>query len=151
MPRVVIIYDSRTGNTEKMANAVADGARSVDGVDVVLVKVSPLVGFRVKIMDLEEAHGIILGSPTHYRTITSRFSTLLDKVVGSSLKGKVGGAFGSYLWEGEAMVDLNRAMIGSGMELISEGVRVKGAPSADDLTQCYMLGKVVALRVAAKG
>jgi len=163
MPKVVVIYDSRTGNTERMAVAVAEGARSVKGVDVSVTKVSglrPVVSYAelrgleevtvVKPSDLVKADAIIIGSPTHYHTVTSRLSALLDKVVGSSLRGKVGAAFGSYLWEGEAVEDLNRAMIGSGMELVSQGVRVKGAPKDEDLSRCYSLGRGVAQRLLKK-
>lgn len=145
MSKVVVVYDSRTGNTEKMAKAVADGAKSVKGVSVALLKVD-----KATRSDLLGAQGIIVGSPTHYHTITSRLSTFLDKAVGSPLKGKTGGAFGSYLWEGEAVEDLNRAMIGSGMELVSQGVRAKGAPSEEDLSRCYLLGRGVAERLAKK-
>lgn len=145
MPKVVIVYDSRTGNTEKMAKAVVDGAKSVKGASVALLKVD-----EAKTSDITGADGIVIGSPTHYHTITGRLGALLDKVVGSPLKGKIGGAFGSYLWEGEAVEDLNRAMIGSGMQLVSPGVRAKSTPSDEDLSRCYMMGKAVSERVSKK-
>ncbi|MGB9693387.1 MAG: flavodoxin domain-containing protein, partial [Fervidobacterium sp.] len=39
MVKVLVIYDSRTGNTEKLAQAIADGSRRVPGVEVKLVRV----------------------------------------------------------------------------------------------------------------
>ena len=55
MPKTLILYDTRTGNTDRMARAVAEGAKSVDGVEVVLKRVAEGSG------ELADADGIILG------------------------------------------------------------------------------------------
>jgi NAD(P)H dehydrogenase (quinone) len=92
MTNVLIIYDSRTGNTEKMAMAVADGARKVSDTKVTVKSVD-----RAKLEDLLDADGIILGSPTYYGDMSGRLKEFIDtsyKIHGK-LKGKVGGAFTS--------------------------------------------------------
>lgn len=92
MPKLLIIYDSDTGNTEKMANAVAEGARTVDGVDVVVKRVE-----KTSLDDLLGADGIIIGSPTYYGVMTAKIKQLLDESVKlhGKLDGKVGAAFTS--------------------------------------------------------
>ncbi|HID96297.1 MAG TPA: flavodoxin family protein, partial [Candidatus Latescibacteria bacterium] len=59
MAKLLIIYYSRSGNTEKMARLVSEGAKEVEGVDVEVKKVG-----ETDIDDLLEADGIIVGSPT---------------------------------------------------------------------------------------
>ncbi len=89
--RVLIVYYSLRGSTEKMASAVADGARSVPGVSVKLKKVE-----EVTKQDLTEADGLILGCPTYFANIPGKMKLLMDdwnwkwKV---DFTDKVGGAF----------------------------------------------------------
>ena len=57
--KVLVVYDSLTGNTEKIAKAVAEGAASVDGVDVDVKK----IGEPFPVTDLANADGVVFGSP----------------------------------------------------------------------------------------
>lgn len=92
MAKVLIIYDSRTGNTEKMAMAVAEGAKQVPDTKVTVKSVD-----KAKVEDLLDADGIILGSPTYYGDMSGRLKEFIDKSnkIHGKLKGKVGGAFTS--------------------------------------------------------
>lgn len=92
MTRILIIYDSRTGNTEKMAMAVAEGAKKISDTTVAVKNVD-----RAKVEDLLAADGIILGSPTYYGDMSGRLKEFIDKSnkIHGKLKGKVGGAFTS--------------------------------------------------------
>jgi NAD(P)H dehydrogenase (quinone) len=89
--RVLVAYHSRSGNTEKMAEGVAEGARRVPGAVVVVKKVED-----VSKADLETAQAIILGSPTYYANLPGKMKTVIDdwawrmKV---DFTDKVGGAF----------------------------------------------------------
>lgn len=91
MPRVLIVYYSRSGNTEAMAKLVAEGIQS-EGVDVECKKVSD-----TKLDDLLAADGIVIGSPTYYGTMAAEIKKLLDDSVRyhGKLDGKVGAAFSS--------------------------------------------------------
>ena len=62
MVKVVVVYDSKSGNTESMAQAVAKGSRSVPQADVALKKVD-----QTNLEDLLNADVIIVGSPTYPR------------------------------------------------------------------------------------
>jgi len=97
MSRVLILYYSRTGNTKKMADAFAEGASSIQGVEVQLKyyeSAENLAGF----------DAIVIGTPTYNHDMTTDIKKLLEEAAAKniSLKGKVGAAFGSYGWSGEA-------------------------------------------------
>ena len=145
MPKTLILYDTRTGNTDRMARAVAEGAKSVDGVEVVLKRVAEGGG------ELTDADGIILGSPTHNAKPSRAMRGLLSNLSEVPLKGRVGGAFGSYGWSGEAPGIIVGALRGQGVRVIGEAVRVKRSPGANDLTRCKDLGRTVAESVATIG
>jgi len=89
--RVLVVYHSRRGNTEKMAVAVAEGARRVDGVAVTVKRVQ-----EVTKEDLQSADGLALGSPTYFAGIAGEMKVIMDdwnwkwKV---DFTDKVGGAF----------------------------------------------------------
>jgi NAD(P)H dehydrogenase (quinone) len=89
--RVLVAYDSLTGNTEKMAQGVVAGAKQVLGVAVVLKAVD-----KVAKEDLEKADGIILGCPTYYGTLPGRMKVVIDDwswKLKVDFTDKVGGAF----------------------------------------------------------
>lgn len=89
--RVLVVYYSRHGTTEAMARAVAEGARRIPGVEVVLRKVEAVTKD-----DLVAADGLLLGCPTFFANIPGVMKTAMDdwnwkwKV---DFTDKVGGAF----------------------------------------------------------
>jgi NAD(P)H dehydrogenase (quinone) len=90
MTKVLVTYFSATGNTKKMAEAVAEGVRSVQGVECKLKAVT-----QVSNDDWLAADGIIVGSPTYFGQMASKVKRMFDiteKVYGQ-LEGKVGAAF----------------------------------------------------------
>ena len=139
MPKVLIIYDTRTGNTGQMARAVAEGAKSVEGVEVVLRRAGEVRGD-----DLANADAIVLGSPTHNAQPSRDMRRLLADLKKVPLKDKTGAAFGAYGWSGEAVEIIMRALEARGVHMIGEGVRVRKAPSAEDLAKCRELGRAMA-------
>jgi NAD(P)H dehydrogenase (quinone) len=115
MPKVLVLYYSTYGHIETMANAVAEGARSVPGavVDVLRVpETAPLEIAKAAHFKLDQAapvisgpevlagyDAIILGAPTRYGRLPSQMSAFLDTTGGlwarGALNGKVGAAFTS--------------------------------------------------------
>ena len=89
MPKIVIIYDSRSGNTEKMAMEVAEGAKQA-GTEVEMKKADV-----AKPEDLLGADGIILGSPNHFGSMSANMQTFIGNSVAvrKKLEKKVGAAF----------------------------------------------------------
>lgn len=89
--RVLVAYYSLSGNTAKMAAAVAQGAGAVPGTVVLLKKVD-----EVTVADLEAADGIALGSATYYANIPGEMKVILDRwnwKLGVDFTDKAGGAF----------------------------------------------------------
>jgi len=89
--RVLVAYDSQQGNTERMAVAVAEGARRVPGVRVALKRID-----QVTKADLDEARALILGTPTYYANIPGRAKSVLDDWAWKwhvDFTDKIGGAF----------------------------------------------------------
>jgi NAD(P)H dehydrogenase (quinone) len=122
MTKVLVIYDSRTGNTEKMADAVAEGVRQVEGASVTVMNVE-----KAKLDDLLAADAIILGSPTYYGNMSGRMKELLDTTfnIHGKLKGKVGGAFTS---SGGIACGAETTLLAMLQAMLVHGMIVQGRP-----------------------
>lgn len=141
--KLLILYYSQTGNTEMMARAVAEGAKSVPGISVELV-------YYAKAEDFANADAIIIGAPTYYHDMGIDMKHLLEEIAAKKikLKGKIGAAFGSYGWSGEAPSLLLEIMKKKfEMETIEPGLTVKYTPNEKALEECRKLGKTVAERI----
>ncbi|HPP16174.1 MAG TPA: NAD(P)H-dependent oxidoreductase [Dictyoglomaceae bacterium] len=91
MSKVLVLYDSVTGNTKQMAYEVAEGVKMVAGIEVVIKHVD-----EAKPEDLLECDGIIVGSPTYCGTLTWKLKKFFDEsidVAWGKVKGKIGAAF----------------------------------------------------------
>ncbi|MCG6917614.1 MAG: flavodoxin domain-containing protein [Deltaproteobacteria bacterium] len=97
MSKVLVAYDSRTGNTEKMAEAVAEGIRMA-GHEAEVKKITQIKNEA----ELQGYDAYVLGSPTYHRDMIGTMKTFLFLAQKANLAGKVGGAFGSYTHSGDA-------------------------------------------------
>ena len=143
MLKLLIVYYSQTGNTEKMARAIEEGAKSVVGIDVE-------VKYFVRPEELVEANAIILGMPTYYHDIGMDMKNLLEGAAKEeiNLNGKVGAAFGSYGWSGEAPNLLLEIMKNRfQMDVVEPALRIKYNPDKKGAEECFKLGKIVAEKV----
>jgi NAD(P)H dehydrogenase (quinone) len=150
VPKILIVYDSLTGNTEKVAKLIAEGVKEAGG-EVQVKKVG-----NVNLQDLIDADGIILGSPTHYGTMSADMKHFIyetDKVLGK-LAGKLGAAFTSSCGDGDdtTLTSLIQAMLIHGMLVIggpkarycyTYGISVIGEPTKEDAKMCRALGRRV--------
>ena len=148
MVKVLVIYDSRSGNTELMARAVTRGAKSVSQTEVALKKVDD-----VALKDMLKADAIIIGSPTYYGLMSGRIKGLLDKSVKihGELEGKVGAAFtssgGTASGAETTLLSIIEAMLVHGMivqgrhETKHYGAAAVGKPNNRDITVCKELGR----------
>jgi NAD(P)H dehydrogenase (quinone) len=151
MAKILIVYDSKTGNTEKMAVAVAEGAKQAGGVEVAVKKVD-----RTSLEDLLNADGIIIGSPTYYGQMSAKIKALIDESVKihGKLEGKVGAAFtssgGTATGAETTLLSIIQAMLVHGMIVQGRangkhyGAAAVGSPSEKDLEHCRALGERVA-------
>lgn len=144
MPKLLVVYDSQTGNTEKMAKAVVEGAKSVPNVEVEMK-------YFVRPQELEKASAIIFGSPTYHHDMTLPIKNILEEAAKASvrLQGKIGAVFGSYGWSGEAPKLILEVLKNKfGMRTIGSELIILYAPDNDGLEKCRNLGKTVAEKIA---
>ena len=97
MSKVLIAYFSLSGNTEKMAQYIAEGVRFGNN-EVTVRKLSEIKSAG----DLAGYDGYILGSPTYHRDMAEPMKTFLFLMKKAALEGKLAGAFGSYTHDGNA-------------------------------------------------
>lgn len=151
MASVLIIYDSMSGNTEKLAFAVAEGVKQVKDMDVVVKRVE-----NASLDDLCNADGIIMGSPTYFGQMSGKLKTFIDESVRvyHKLEGKVGAAFtsagGTATGAETTLLSIIEALLIHGMIVQGRsgdkhyGATAVGAPQAKDIESCKNLGKRVA-------
>ncbi len=151
MPKVLVIYDSRSGNTAKMADEVAAGVSST-GVEVEIKKADQAIP-----EDLLDADGIIFGSPNHFGTMSEKMKAFIsDSVkVRKKMENKVGAAFSSSGTVGgggettifsliQAMMIHSMIIVGDPLEATGHyGAVGIGAPDDNTKDICRKLGKRV--------
>lgn len=140
---LIVFYMSSYGNTAKMAEEITEGANSVEGVRVSLYDLEG--GETDPFVDLiEEADALLFGSPTINGDAVKPVWDLLSSLAVVSLKGKLGGAFGSYGWSGEAVRMIEDRMRGLKMKIPQDGIRVKLIPTEEELATCREFGTMFA-------
>jgi NAD(P)H dehydrogenase (quinone) len=125
--KVLITYHSVTGNTEKMAEGVADGAGAVVGTTVNLKRVS-----EVTTEDLLSADAVIIGSPVYFGNVSGEVKVFLDNWFlkygvfrDAKMRNKVAAAFvtGAAISNGKetAMLAIHAALLMNQMVIVSPG------------------------------
>jgi flavodoxin len=97
MKKVLIAYFSLSGNTQKMADNIAEGIR-ISGYQAEVKKIAAIR----KAEDLMGFDGYIFGCPTYHRDMTEPMKKFLFLARKAGLDGKLGGSFGSYTHDGNA-------------------------------------------------
>lgn len=110
MAKVLVLYHSAYGHVERMAQAVAEGARSVSGTEVVIKRVPEVMsedaarkaGMKVDqkapiatVDELGSYDAIIFGTPTRFGNMTAQMRNFLDQTGGLWMKGALVGKVGS--------------------------------------------------------
>ena len=91
-----------------------------------------------------KAHAVVVGSPTLNGGLLPTITPILEDLKGLAFKNKVGAAFGSYGWSGQAIKRIEEHLTSCGIDVVAEGVRIKCQPTEEDLEQCRDLGRQVA-------
>jgi len=151
MVKILIVYDSRSGNTEKMAQHVAEGAKQVKGA-IVETRKAEEAGSE----DLLSADAIILGSPTYYGGMSGKLKSFIDSSVKihGKLEGRVGAAFtssgGTASGAETTLLSMLQALLVHGMIVQGRsddkhyGAAAVGTPDSETAESCRRLGKRVA-------
>jgi NAD(P)H dehydrogenase (quinone) len=133
-PLVLITYYSPSGSTKQLAEAIGEGARSVDGVEVVLLSIA-----EVTQQQLIDAQAILVGSPVYNGNIAPAVQEFINSwpFEGRPMKDKLGAAFvtggGISIGEEGVMLDILRTMLIQGMVVLG-GEEVEAAFGASAIT-----------------
>ena len=140
MNKILIVYWSGTGNTELMANHIAEGATAA-GAEVVKKPVTDATP-----AEIADFNVVALGSPSMGAEVVEEqemepFVCAISAHVG----GKKMGLFGSYDWgDGEWMRTWAKRMSDEGAHVVGEGLIVHLTPEGDDIEHCKEYGKLLA-------
>jgi flavorubredoxin len=133
--KALVIYLSTSGNTKAMAEAIAGGLASKN-IDVKAVSF-----YDVKPEELNEADAVAVGSSTFYYKMLAPMEKFLNETLASTNpKGKIGAAFGSYGWSGEAPILIAEKLREMGMTVVDPVLRILHKPTDKDLQECKRLG-----------
>jgi NAD(P)H dehydrogenase (quinone) len=151
--KVLVLYYSKGGNTRKLAEAAAEGAGQVEGVDVALRHTKDVTR-----EEFAAADGLIVGSPVYFGTMAAQLKQVLDDFVGvrRKMENKIGAAFATA---GDAsggkettMMSIIQALLIYGMIIVGDpmsatghyGTSCVGAPDAKSIENGRKLGRRVA-------
>jgi NAD(P)H dehydrogenase (quinone) len=144
MPKVLVVYFSRTGNTEKMANSVAEGVKAA-GVEVVVKKAE-----LVKIDDLVAADAIAFGSATSWGYMGGKLKDVFENMLIQARDKFNGKPFAVFTSAGaieggkKAAESIEYIVKYFNMQSTARGVVSQGNPTDKDKEACKELGKKLA-------
>lgn len=141
MAKIILIFASMSGNTEMMAQAIAEGVREMgEQIEVIDVFEGPDVD------DLENADGILLGAYTWGDgELPDDFLDFYEEMDRIQLIGKKAAVFGScdssYPEFGAAVDILMKKLKERGAEVFSEGLKIELTPDVKEIEECRDFGK----------
>ena len=138
--KTAVVFWSGTGNTEAMANAVAEGMKE-KGAEVSVLGPSDFTADKIAEFD-----AIAFGCPAMGAEVLEEgeFDPMFTAIEGS-LSGKKIALFGSYGWgDGEWMRNWEDRCKAAGANLVCDSVTVNDAPDSDGVASCKNLGAALA-------
>jgi flavorubredoxin len=140
--KAVIVYDTMWKSTQKLAESIASGLLQA-GVEAKPMKLR--VNHRSEIMtEILDAGAVIIGSPTLNNNLFPTVADFLTYMKGLRPTRKIGAAFGSYGWSGEAVKMINKELEELKFEMIDPGLRVQFVPEDAALESAFQLGQKIA-------
>lgn len=142
---VAVLYTSAYGNTAAVGQAIAKGITDAGAAaETINCEYASAETIRQAI---ERCDGFIVGSPTLAGHAPTQIQTALGVILSTADKTKLGGAFGSFGWSGEAVDMLENKIQDGGYPLGMETIRVKFTPTPEVLAQCEAAGEQFVLAV----
>jgi multimeric flavodoxin WrbA len=143
MTRIFIIYHSQTGNTEKMAWAVADGARSIEKTEVILKRAQ-----EATLEDLLESDGLAIGTPENFGYMSGMIKDYFDRTFYPAQDKVLRKPFVIFISAGNdgtgALRAIERIAQGYRFKMVYHPVISRGKPTDADLEKCRELGNTLA-------
>jgi flavorubredoxin len=140
-PKAVVIYDTMWHSTEKMAENIVAGIIR-EGIPAIPLHLRKW--HRSEVMTkVFDAKAVVIGSPTLNNQLFPTLADFLTYMKGLKPLNKIGAAFGSYGWSGEAVKMINNELEALKFEIVDPGLRVQYVPDKEALENCYELGRKV--------
>jgi len=145
MGKVLVVYATRTGETQSIADLIAEGVRMAGHqADVVNVKTIKSEA------DLAGYDGYVFGSATYHGEMLQAMKTFLFMAEKSQLEGKIGGAFGSFGWSGEANERIYQTMQNVfKMDMLADSLRLKSSNLGGGVKMAQEYGRQLAQKLKA--
>ena len=140
--KALVIYDTMWHSTAAMAEAITGGLAAA-GVYAIPMDLRHV--HRSDIMtEVLDARAVIVGSPTLNNNLFPTVSDFLTYMKGLKPHNKIGAAFGSYGWSGEAVKQITQELQGMKFEMVEPGLRVQYVPDKDAISACEDFGRKIA-------
>lgn len=143
MAKILIVYHSQSGNTQKMANAVAGGARSIEGVEVVFKKAADATT-----EDLLSADGLAIGTPENFGYMSGMVKDFFDRTYYAAHEKVFRKPLVVFISAGNdgsgALRAIERIALGYKFKTVFAPVIAKGKITQEILDQCFDLGATIA-------
>jgi anaerobic nitric oxide reductase flavorubredoxin len=136
--KIVVVYETMWGATEKMARKIVEGIAS-RGTEVKLYDIAQSDRTEV-ITQMLSAKGYIFGSSTHDNDMLPNIAAFLEIIKGIKPKGRKAGFFGSYGWAGGAVKEMQEVLKDSGFDQTAPGISFKYVPDTSELAACFEFG-----------
>jgi len=140
MAKALIVCATRTGETMKIGELIAEGIR-FSGHEANVVKVNEIK----KETDLHGYDALVFGSATYHGGMIQGMKTMLFLAEKAGLEGKIGGAFGAFGWSGEApdrIFDTMKNIFK--MNMVSDPLRLKSSTLGGGLQMAQDYGREIA-------
>jgi len=145
--KAVVIYDTMWHSTEKMAEAINAG---ILAEGVASKPLNLRAWHRSEVMtELFDARAVAVGSPTLNNGLFPTVADFLCYMRGLKPRNKIGAAFGSYGWSGEAVKLIEDELKEMKIDLIQPGLKVQFVPEKSVLTACNEFGRNIGRAVSA--
>jgi len=145
--KAVVIYDTMWHSTEKMAEAINAGIMA-EGVPSKPMNLR--TWHRSEVMtEVFDARAVVVGSPTLNNGMFPTVADFLCYMKGLKPKNKIGAAFGSYGWSGEAVKLVENELTDMKIELAQPGLRTQFVPERPTLDVCHEFGRKIGRAVVA--
>ncbi len=143
MAKALIVYSTRSGQTKKIGELIAEGLR-IKGIDATIIDVKNIKNE----MDLADYDAYLLGSATYHGDMMQAMKTFLFLAEKADLEGKVGGSFGAFGWSGEAPERIYGTMENIyKMNMVSGPLMLKSANLGGGINMAHDYGKDIAKKM----
>ncbi len=151
--RVIVVYESKYGNTKLVAETVAEGMREVEGTETVVSEVK-----EVDLSKISDYDAILVGSPNHIGGPTRGVKKFIDRLGELPLEGKLFAVFDTYIGKDfeKAAKKMEKRISEkvAGAKLAAPGLSIrvqgmKGPISEGEFPKCKEFGKRIATQIKA--